>query len=389
MLIARYLFRQTASALITILISLTLIVWLTSILREIKLLTSQGQTFILFLKITSLAIPNLLVTVAPVALLIAALHTLNRLNGDSELIVLSAAGASVWRVLTPYLLLACAVSIAVLMANLYALPYAARLLGDYVSQVHTDTLSQVMQPGEFSDLEKGLTFHIRDRGPNGEMLGVLVHDERDSKMITTIVADSGEIAAENGRSVMTLHNGQIIRKPVDKAEARIVVFESYLFDLQDLSPKEGPRELKPRERPIGDLLFPDKTNAFYKDNKARFISEIHDRLSTPLYPFLFVLLAVVYLGRPKTTREGRTNILFTAFIIGAIIRILGIAGVNIVGKQPWALSLLYGLPLAGTLMAIMMLKFSIGAPALSFPSLRLPWPLKSTGSRHAAIPRPS
>ena len=389
MLIARYLFRQTASALITILISLTLIVWLTSILREIKLLTSQGQTFILFLKITSLAIPNLLVTVAPVALLIGALHTLNRLNGDSELIVLSAAGASVWRVLTPYLLLACAVSIAVLMANLYALPYAARLLGDYVSQVHTDTLSQVMQPGEFSDLEKGLTFHIRDRGQNGEMLGVLVHDERDSKMITTIVADSGEIAAENGRSVMTLHNGQIIRKPVEKAEARIVVFESYLFDLQDLSPKEGPRELKPRERPIGDLLFPDKTNAFYKDNKARFISEIHDRLSTPLYPFLFVLLAVVYLGRPKTTREGRTNILFTAFIIGAIIRILGIAGVNIVGKQPWALSLLYGLPLAGTLIAIMMLKFSIGAPALSFPSLRLPWPLKSTGSRQAAIPRPS
>jgi len=389
MLIARYLFRQTASALITILISLTLIVWLTSILREIKLLTSQGQTFILFLKITSLAIPNLLVTVAPVALLIGALHTLNRLNGDSELIVLSAAGASVWRVLTPYLLLACAVSIAVLMANLYALPYAARLLGDYVSQVHTDTLSQVMQPGEFSDLEKGLTFHIRDRGPNGEMLGVLVHDERDSKMITTIVADSGEIAAENGRSVMTLHNGQIIRKPVEKAEARIVVFESYLFDLQDLSPKEGPRELKPRERPIGDLLFPDKTNAFYKDNKARFISEIHDRLSTPLYPFLFVLLAVVYLGRPKTTREGRTNILFTAFIIGAIIRILGIAGVNIVGKQPWALSLLYGLPLAGTLIAIMMLKFSIGAPALSFPSLRLPWPLKSTGSRQAAIPHPS
>jgi lipopolysaccharide export system permease protein len=101
MLISRYIFRQTASALIMILISLTLIVWLTSVLREIKLLTSQGQTFILFLKITALAIPNLLVMVAPVAFLIAALHTLNRLNGDSELIVLSASGSSVWRILAP------------------------------------------------------------------------------------------------------------------------------------------------------------------------------------------------------------------------------------------------------------------------------------------------
>src|SRR5271157_4171229 len=121
MLISRYIFRQTASAVLTILISLTLIVWLTSILKEIKLLTSQGQTFILFLKITALAIPNLIATVAPVAFLIAALHTLNRLNGDSELIVLSASGASVWRLLTPYLTLAIIVAVGVLAANLFIL----------------------------------------------------------------------------------------------------------------------------------------------------------------------------------------------------------------------------------------------------------------------------
>ena len=58
MLIARYIFRQTASALIMILITLTLIVWLTSLLRDIKLLTSQGHTFILFMKITALMHPQ-------------------------------------------------------------------------------------------------------------------------------------------------------------------------------------------------------------------------------------------------------------------------------------------------------------------------------------------
>src|SRR5271165_2778039 len=154
MLIARYMFRQTTSALVMILISLTLIVWLTSVLREIKLLTSQGQTFFLFLKITALAIPNLIVTVAPVAFLIASLHTLNRFNGDSELIVLSAAGASVWRLLAPYCFLASLVALGVFGANLFILPPAAQLLGDYVSQVRADLLSQVLQPGEFSDMEQ-------------------------------------------------------------------------------------------------------------------------------------------------------------------------------------------------------------------------------------------
>ena len=191
MLINRYIFRQTASAVLMILISLTLIVWLTSILKEIKLLTSEGQTFILFLKITALALPNLIVTVAPVAFLIASLHSLNRLNGDSELIVLSAAGASVWRLFVPYFALAVVVSVSVLAANIFVIPKAARLLNEYVSKVRADLLSQVMQPGEFTDLEPGLTFHMRDKGKDGELLGVVVRDERDPKMATTVVADSG------------------------------------------------------------------------------------------------------------------------------------------------------------------------------------------------------
>ena len=122
MLITRYIFRQTASALIMILVSLTLIVWLVFVLRQIGLVTSEGQTFVLFLKITALGLPKLIVTVAPVAFLIASLHTLNRLNGDSELIVLSASGASVWRLLTPYMALATLVAAGVLAANIFVLP---------------------------------------------------------------------------------------------------------------------------------------------------------------------------------------------------------------------------------------------------------------------------
>ena len=371
-----------------ILISLTLIVWLTSILREIKLLTSQGQTFLLFLKITSLAIPNLLVTVAPVAFLIASLHTLNRLNGDSELIVFSAAGASAWRLLTPYLTLGVVVSICVLLSNLYVLPRASRLLNDYISQVRTDIISQILQPGEFSDLERGLTIHIRDKSKNGDLLGVVVHDERDQKMSTTVVADRGEVSSEGGRAVMQLQDGQILRHSEGKSDAQIVVFKTYLFDIGDFAPKGGPREAKPRERDLDELLHPDVESNFYKENAAKIRSEIHERLSTPIYSLLFALLAVVYLGRPRTTREGRGSLLFTAFVIGAAIRIAGIAGVNIVGKKMWGLSLIYGLPAAGIILCLMLLSLNISAPAFALPSIRIPLPSFLSG-RRAQVARPS
>ncbi|HZV20054.1 MAG TPA: LPS export ABC transporter permease LptF [Hyphomicrobiales bacterium] len=384
MLINRYIFRQTLSALVMILISLTLIVWLTSVLREIKLLTSQGQTFLLFLKITALAIPNLVVTVAPVAFLIAALHTLNRLNGDSELIVLSAAGASVWRLLVPYFTLAVLVALAVAAANHLVLPKAARLLGDYVSQVRADILSQVLQPGEFSDLEAGLTVHIRDKAQNGDLIGVLVIDGRDQKLTNTIIADRGEVTNDGGRAQMDLYDGQILRQEEGKPDVQFINFKSYAFDMGDFSPKTGKRDLKPRERETEELLFPDRESEFYRANKDRIRSEVHERLSTPLYSLVFAIVALAYLGRPKTTREGRAGLLFTAFIIGAIIRILGIAGINIVGRQLWGASLIYGAPLVCAAIGLFMLRFNIPAPAFALPAIRLARFLRPSGDSTVA-----
>ena len=389
MLISRYIFRQTASALLTILISLTLIVWLTSVLKEIKLLTSEGQTFFLFLKITSLALPNLVVTVAPIGFLIASLHTCNRLNGDSELIVFSAAGASVWRLFVPYFALAAVVSVSVLAANIYVIPASARLLNEYVSQVRADLLSQVMQPGEFTDLEPGLTFHMRDKGKEGDLLGVVVRDQRDPKMTTTVVADRGQVLTEGRRSSMELYDGQILRQEAGKQDVQIIVFKTYAFDIGDMAPKDGPRDLSPRERDIGDLLRPDEGSKYYRDNKARFRTEINERFSGAVYSIVFAILATVYLGRPRTTREGRGGALFTAFTIGALIRLVGIAGINMVGKDLSALWLIYGVPAAVGAIGLLMLGFNINAPAIGLPRLRLPWPLTLMRRRPASAVQPS
>ena len=94
--LSRYVFRQVAGATVGILLSLTSVVWIGVALRQLELMTSQGQDALRFLIMTALAIPSMLALIAPIALLIAGIHVLNRLNGDSELIVMTAGGASVW-----------------------------------------------------------------------------------------------------------------------------------------------------------------------------------------------------------------------------------------------------------------------------------------------------
>ncbi len=176
--------------------------------------------------------------------------------------------------------------------------------------------------------------------------------------------------------------------PRAKPTLKSLYYKTYLFDIGDFAPKGGPREAKPRERDLDELLHPDVESTFYKENAAKIRSEIHERLSTPIYSLLFALLAVVYLGRPRTTREGSGSLLFTAFVIGAAIRIAGIAGVNIVGKQLWGLSLIYGLPVLGIILSLLLLSLNISAPAFALPSIRLPLPSFFSG-RKAQVARPS
>lgn len=377
-LMGRYIFRQTAVALLMILITLTLIVWVTTALRELKILTSHGQTFFIFLKITLLTLPNLIVIVAPVALLISALHTLNRLSGDSEIIVFSAAGAPIWRVMTPYIVLALIVAVAVACVNFYFMPKSMRLLRDYLIQVRTDLISQVLQPGNFTSAEKGLTFHIRDKGANGDLLGLMVHDERNTAQAMTYLADRGEIIKREGRSFLIMYGGHVHRHNTDENEVHIISFDSYLFDISQLGPQDGERDYKPKERYITELISPDTDDEYYEQNEGKFRAELHDRLASPLYPILFVLIAVVHLGYPRTTRQGRLQSVFLAFSAAAFLRIAGLAATNALAKKASAVFFVYGIPVAGIAAALLLAYFNL-KPGLPSLSIKLPLKLRLPG----------
>src|SRR5208337_1418544 len=91
-LIERYIFKIGASAFLAALGVLTAVIWLTQAMKDFDLMTTKGQSLIVFFHITSLIIPSLIMVIAPIALFIATLFSLNKLNGDSELVVTAAAG---------------------------------------------------------------------------------------------------------------------------------------------------------------------------------------------------------------------------------------------------------------------------------------------------------
>jgi lipopolysaccharide export system permease protein len=287
-------------------------------------------------------------------MLMASLYTLDRMNGDSELIVMTAAGAPIWRIGMPFVALASIVCVVILICNLYIMPASMRELRQLILQVRTDVISQVLQPGRFSSADAGLTLHIRDRSQNGDLLGLLVHDERDDKQIMTYLANRGRIISNDDGAYLVMMDGHVERyEPASPTKGvQIVAFDQYMLNISDLTPKDDTsKELRPRERYLSELLNPDPSLLKGKGNIAQLRTELHDRFSTPFYPLLFAFLAVAVLGHARTTRESRWAQIVLAFGIALGLRVSGLTASNLVTLNAAAVPLVYLIPIGAILVA--------------------------------------
>jgi lipopolysaccharide export system permease protein len=324
--IDRYIFRTTFGAFVLVLVSLTAVVWLTQALKDIDLMTSQGQTVLVFLGITSLIIPILMLVIAPIAFVVAVSYTLNKLSSDSELIVMSSAGMSPWRIFRPFVAVAVVVAAFVGFVAAYLSPALQRDMAEAMTRVRADLLSTIIQPGRFTTIESGLTFHVRERHANGQLLGIFIDDQRTPQR-STFLADSGEIVSGSGGTFLILEHGSVQRHEAGKRDPTLVLFDRYAFDMSRFSNASQSQihKLAPRERYLWELASPNPNDPVYKDQRGQLRAELHDRIVAPIYPLAFAVIAFAVLGMPATTRQSRLFALLVGITLVAGIRMIGFA----------------------------------------------------------------
>ena len=339
--ISRYIFRTTFSAFLVVLVSLTAVIWVTQALHDFDLVTSQGQTILVFMGITGLIIPLLVLVIAPIALLIAVAHVLNKLSTDSEIIVMNAAGMSPWVLFRAFMTVALVVALLVAAISTYFAPKGLRMLRDWLTEVRADVVSNIVQPGRFTSIENGVTIHIRERRANGQLAGIFLDDRRNPKERLTVLAENGELVDNDKGTFLILQKGIVQRHSADQRDPAMVVFDRYAFDLSQFA--AGPQAVKYsiRERYLWQLIVPDPKDPFYIKQPGQFRAELHDRLMAPLYPIAFVVIAFAYLGAPRTTRQSRTVSMLGAIGGVGLLRLTGFASTVFGATMPWMLSLQY------------------------------------------------
>jgi lipopolysaccharide export system permease protein len=339
--IGYYTFRTTLSAFVIVLASLTAIIWVSYALRDIDLMTSQGQTILTFIAITSLVIPQLILVIAPVAFVLAVAQMLNKLANDSEIIVMNAAGMSPWRLFRGFFAVAVLVSVLVLFVSAYLSPECLRILRRWATDVRADVVANIVQPGRFLTLERGLLFHIRERQPNGVLVGIFVDDHRNPNEEVTVLAEQGQIVETQTGSFMILQNGSVQRRRPNDRDPTIVNFETYAFDLSSFSHGNQALTYPARERYTWELISPDPDDPVFLREPNQFRAELHDRIASPFYPIAFVIIAYGYLGAPRTTRQNRTMAICSAIVGVSILRLAGFVSIVAGTTAPIMLGIQY------------------------------------------------
>ncbi len=337
--INRYIFRTTLEAFFIVLGSLTAVIWVTQALRDFDIMTSQGQTILVFVGITGLIIPLLVMVIAPIAFLIATAHVLNKMSTDSEIIVMNASGMSPWILFRSFLAAALVVSLLVAVISAYFAPKGLRMLRDWLTDVRANVVTTILQPGRFTTLESRVTIHIRQRRNNGQLAGIFLDDQRNPKERLTVLAEAGELVDNDRGTFLVLQNGTVQRHEAGQRDPAMVTFDRYAFDLSQFAGGNQAIKYSIRERYLWQLIFPDRKDEAYTRQPGEFRAELCDRLMAPLYPIAFAVIAFAYLGAPRTNRQSRTLSMLGAIGWVALLRLIGFVSTVFGTTVPWLLPL--------------------------------------------------
>ncbi len=352
--LSRYILMQLLGPVALLTLLLTSVIWMVTILPLLDLVINRGQSAPTFLYLILLLLPTPLVIIMPIAFFFAALFTLQRLQAESELVVMASAGFSLRQLAIPVLGAAAIVMALTYACVLYLAPAGQRVLHDKLSDIRTDMAGALLNVGEFNPVSQGLTVFIRQLSGNGEMRGVLVHNNRDRAHPVTYLAEKGILAKTPAGTRLIMMDGTIESSGKGGEQLQVLNFQSYTLNLDQFSGPTRYTLRKKEDRYLGELFWPPEPGVTDRI-RQQFFAEGHNRLAQPLYCLAFALIAMAAVMRGRRQRGSVAIRLTVASLVAAGLRIAGYGAMGVAQRNPPLIALFYLLPAIGAAGAIIVL----------------------------------
>jgi lipopolysaccharide export LptBFGC system permease protein LptF len=308
-------------------------------------------------------IPNVIAFTCPMAVLVGVIIGLSKMQGDSELVAMRAAGVGNIHIALPIAVLGIFLSIFAFLINLYGVPLAASIVRTVALQTAIYKLESPIEPGVFNTEIAGYTAYVKDGDiETGTWKNIFIHTENPKTgEVRLITSSDGRIDSSGEKSELVLSNAvSSTFSKTDKGEKFVSEkLGAIRFAIQtkrgDLIERLGNRELSVDELGLAELA----NYAGSKEGPERIEASIvaQRRLLLSVSPLLFCLLGTVLVLR--FNRGGRGFGILLALVSLITFYLLGFLGEQLArtGTVPVFAGLL--LPVSSVIMAITW--FSTGA----------------------------
>ncbi|WP_417233135.1 LptF/LptG family permease [Brevundimonas sp.] len=367
-LIQRYFFRQIALPVAAACAALVGIGILSQSLDQLEIIVERGQSVWVMVKLTLLAVPQLLAVILPIGLFVGALISLTRLQREQELTAAFASGVTRWAVIQPAVLLAAIVVLMTLLTTLVLQPAAQRQARAEAFAIRTDLAALLVEEGRFVQGPGGLTVYVQQVEQNGLMKNLFVYLD-NGKAVRTWDANEARFGrSADGAPTLLLKYGTM-QEYSSRGVLNQLSFDSLPFDLTPFTDTDQKVRYKPSDLWIGQLFNPSPAVLSRVGTRGELLAEAHSRLSSPLYALTAMAMALAAIMGGAFSRTGYGVRIGKAAAAFLIVRVLGYIVVAASAWNGWLNVIQYLLPLAATAVALRLVFMALK------PRRRRTWPV--------------
>ena len=357
----RYVLRQLFVGMLLVTAGLTCIIWLSQSLRFVEMIVNRGLNAGTFVYMTMLLLPNFLTVILPIALFTVIVFTYSKMVTDRELVVMRAAGVGQFGLAKPALIMTLATLLFGYVLNLYLLPESYRAFRLLQWEVRNTYSHVLLKEGSFNTISDTITVYVRERAPDGQLLGILVHDERVPHAPVTLMAERGALVDTGSGPRVVMYNGN--RQTVGTNEKlSILYFDRYVFEVPTTQESITQRYREPRERSMSELFNLEDSVGINDADWGKYKVELHKRFVSPMLGVGFAMVGLACLLYGPITRRSQTLRIITAVSIMIALQGAALGLENIIAKNLTLTPLLYILAITPMLVGTFMLLTHPKAP---------------------------
>jgi len=319
----RYLFVTQLGPFGFFALALTGIIWLAQTLPLMEIIIDNGQSGFIFLEFATLILPNVLIVVLPFAVFASTLFTINRLFGESEMVVILSSGLSPTRVIRATVAVGVLAMLGIAVLVVVLQPRSTTRLADRIVKVRQNFVGTLLREKQFIHPTSGVTIYIKESSKAGEIEGLFLNDQRDPINPVTYSAKQALLLQDEDELRLVMIQGVMQRYSMIEKNLNIIEFDQFIFDLSGILGEAQVREPRPLEYFISELLNPDQIivgGGTY--SASTYLAEAHAKLAFPLLGFALPIFAFAMLMTASYKRTG----------LGIRIAVTGASGIVIVGS---------------------------------------------------------